>query len=130
MATIERRLHFPEALLGVIGRYAEAIMRNDIEAGAKLVTMEAPAQASQKTTMEHAAGRGPWSSFELIARARLGFQYIAKVRLHGANGDLTLQCRWREEQGAWRIAEIADVGSRSPWLKPEPLPSGRGDANG
>ncbi|HEX4211234.1 MAG TPA: hypothetical protein VHY56_12610, partial [Candidatus Binataceae bacterium] len=51
-----------------------------------------------------------------------GHQYIAKVRFHGSKGDLTLQCRWRQEaDGAWRIAEIADIGLRSPWLKPDPV---------
>ena len=45
--------------------------------------------------------------------------------------ELTLQCRWREaSDGAWQIAEIADIGLRSPWLKPDPGESANRKANG
>lgn len=130
MGAIQRRTHFPDSLMGAIGAYAQAIMRGDENAGSKFVTAEPQALASNRATFERSARQGPWHGFELIARARLGFQFIVKIRLHGPCGDLTLQCRWREEEGIWRIAEIADVGLRSPWLKPDSSAATAGNANG
>ncbi|MGA2410868.1 MAG: hypothetical protein ABSG46_10840, partial [Candidatus Binataceae bacterium] len=72
-----------------------------------------------RAAFERTRNLGPFEEFEVIARAKLGFQYIAKIRLYASEHELTLQCRWREENGAWRIAEIDDIGLRSPWLKPE-----------
>jgi hypothetical protein len=114
---IQRRTHFPDALFSAITAYADAIVRGDKAARARLVTTEPQTQESNRINFERAARLGPWHDFELIARARLGLQYIAKVRFHGDGGELTLQCRWRDENGMWRIAEVADVGMRSPWLK-------------
>jgi hypothetical protein len=116
---IERRIHFPDSLYQAISAYAEATMTGDANAVARMVVAET--LASQCEAFARAAEKRPWDSYELIARARLGHQYIAKVRFHGPHGDLTLQCRWREAAGGgWQIAEIADIGLRSPWLKPPP----------
>jgi hypothetical protein len=126
---IERRVHFPDSLYQAITAYAEALMRGDADAGAKAVA--APALASHREAVACAGDKQPWDGHELLARARLGHQYIAKVRFHGCKGDLTLQCRWRETpEGGWQIAEIADIGLRSPWLKPEPGESVMRKANG
>jgi hypothetical protein len=126
---IQRRVHFPDSLYEAITVYAEAIMKGDADAGSKIVATEAI--ASHKEAFARVAEKQPWNGYELIARARLGFQYIAKVRFHSSHGDLTLQCRWREAgDGAWQIAEIADIGLRSPWLKPGPDESANRKANG
>jgi hypothetical protein len=126
---IQRRVHFPESLYEAITVYAKAVMKGDADAGSKIVAAEA--FPSHQEAFARAAEKQPWDHYELIARARLGFQYIAKVRFHGSQGDLTLQCRWRETaEGAWQIAEIADVGLRSPWLKPDPAESAMRKANG
>lgn len=104
-------------------------MKGDAAAGSKIVATEAI--ASHREAFARAAEKQPWEGYELIARARLGFQYIAKIRFHSSSGDLTLQCRWREAaDGAWHIAEIADIGLRSPWLKPEPGEGVTRKANG
>lgn len=116
---MQRRMHFPDDLMQAITAYAEAIVRGDLEAGSRLVTDTPKAQESHSATFRQAARQGPWRGFELIARARLGYQYIAKVRFKGNGSDLILQCRWRQEDRFWRIAEIAEIGSRSPWLKPD-----------
>lgn len=129
MAPIERRLHFPAGLSEAVAAYADALVRGDAEAGLRLVA--AGALAAHHEAFERAQRMGPYNGFEVIARARLGFQYIAKVRFHASEHDLTLQCRWREENGGgWRIAEIDDVGRRSPWLKPESGAPGTRTANG
>ncbi|HUN58439.1 MAG TPA: hypothetical protein VMU41_10020 [Candidatus Binataceae bacterium] len=126
---VQRRLHFPEGLCAAITAYAEAVLKGDVAAGSESVAAEA--LASHREASARAAEKQPWDGYELIARARLGHQYIAKVRFHGSHGDLTLQCRWRESAGgAWQIAEIADIGLRSPWLKPEPAESLVRKANG
>jgi hypothetical protein len=63
----------------------------------------------------------PFGRDEVIARARLGFHYIVKLRLTGrAGATMTLQNRWhRESGGTWRVIEIEDAGLRSPWTKPD-----------
>jgi hypothetical protein len=126
---IQRRVNFPDGLYEAITVYADSIIKGDADAGPKIVATEAI--ASHREAFARAAEKKPWDGYELIARARLGFQYIAKVRFHGSHGDLTLQCRWREAaNGAWQIAEIADVGLRSPWLKPDAGESAMRKANG
>jgi hypothetical protein len=126
---IQRRVHFPDSLYEAITAYAEAVVKGDAHAASKIIA--ADAIASHRATFTCAAEKRPWDGYELIARARLGFQYIAKVRFHGAHGDLTLQCRLREAaDGTWQIAEIADVGLRSPWLKPDPNESVMRKADG
>jgi len=63
----------------------------------------------------------PIIRFELLARARLAFQYLMKIRFHGPREEsVTLQSRWRlDYEGSWRIVEIEDVSARSPWKKPD-----------
>jgi hypothetical protein len=118
MTAIERRLHFPAALGQAMATYADAIIRGDTEAG--LLWVGPSALETHREAFERAQRMQPFDGFEVIARARLGFQYIMKVRFHGAEHEMTLQCRWREENGGgWRVAELDDVGLRSPWLKPE-----------
>ncbi|HTT74641.1 MAG TPA: hypothetical protein VMF50_01510 [Candidatus Binataceae bacterium] len=129
MSEIQRRVHFPDSLYQAVTAYAESIMKGDMDAGSKLVA--AGAMVSHRETFASAAEKQPWNDYDLIARARLGRQYIVKVRFHGSSGALTLQCRWRESAGSgWQIAEIADIGLRSPWLKPEPGEESMRKANG
>jgi len=129
MRPIERRLHFPAGLNEALTAYANALMRGDADAGLALVAAEA--RADHGAICARAERMRAFDGFAVIARARLGFQYIAKIRFHNPEYSLTLQCRWRDEsQGGWRIVEIADIGLRSPWLKPESEACAVGKANG
>jgi hypothetical protein len=59
----------------------------------------------------------PFDNFETLALAKLGFQYISKLRLSGARGIAKLLIRWKQnEDGKWVIAGAEDISSKpSPW---------------
>ncbi len=51
-----------------------------------------------------------------LARARIGEQHMSKIRFLTDGEPLVMVNRWREENGAWRIADTEDLsGKRSPW---------------
>jgi hypothetical protein len=61
-------------------------------------------------------GQYPFRDFDLLARAKIGMQYMAKTRFHGAHGVSTLLIRWKKLDGTWTIADAEDItGKRSPW---------------
>ncbi len=56
---------------------------------------------------------------EKLALAKVGFQYISKLRFSGGNGGAMRRVlyRWRKEaDGKWLIVAVEDTtGKRSPW---------------
>ena len=115
-----KRTGLPPELEAAVGAYAAALAAGD-ERGVSAFVDERAAEA-ERAMLARAASMRPAGRVEVIARARLGFQYIVKLRLMGAaaGATMTLQCRWhREDGGAWRLIEIEDIGLRSPWKKPE-----------
>ncbi len=113
-----KRTGLPPELEAAVAANAAAMAAGDDRGAAKFVS--AGAEGANGEVMKGAASKRPFGGYEVIARARLGFQYLVKVRLNGSAGDLTMQTRWhREDGGEWRIAEIEDLGLRSPWKKPE-----------
>ena len=54
---------------------------------------------------------------ETLALAKVGFQYISKLRFTGAGAMRRVLYRWRKEADSkWRIAAVEDTtGKRSPW---------------
>jgi hypothetical protein len=68
--------------------------------------------------MRGAGAHRPFERGEPLALARIGAQYVSKIRLHGHNATVTLLVRWRQETdgGRWVIAATEDLsGKRSPW---------------
>lgn len=112
-----KRTGLPQELETAIAAYAAALAAGDQGGAAALVDGRA---AAASAVHARAASRRPFDRYEVIARARLGFQYIVKLRLAGAAGaTMTLQTRWhREDGGAWQLIEIEDLGLQSPWQKP------------
>ena len=118
MAIKVKRTVFPAELADAVAAHATALVAGDDGGAAKFVNDRAAAAFG--AAIKRGASMRPFKGYEVIARARLGFQYIVKVRVHGAAGDLTLQNRWHEEgNGDWRIVEVEDLGLQSPWKKPE-----------
>ena len=65
-----------------------------------------------------------------LGRARIGVQHISKIRFLTDGEPLLMLNRWREEDGAWRIADTEDLsGKRSPWSDIE-VPTALRSANG
>jgi hypothetical protein len=126
-----KRTGLPPELEESVMAHAAAMVAGDEGRAAKFVDDVAKVKSSLITEMvesgairESAKLSGKFTSYEVIARARLGFQYLVKLRLHGDDADLNLQNRWHQTNGGdWRIAEIEDIGSQSPWKKPERNPS-------
>jgi hypothetical protein len=115
-----------------IEAHAHAVLSGDREAAERFVTE---------------SGRGPWhdaigaaeskrplESFEVLARAKIGFQYVAKVRWASARGNVVLQIRWSRHGDGWKIVDVEDLSiKRSPWSDIPPLSavlprSGNGNA--
>lgn len=119
MAIKIKRTVFPAKLADAVAAHAAAMVAGDDSGAVKFVNDRAA--AAFEAAIKRGASMRPFTGYEVIARARLGFQYIVKVRLYGSGDDLTLQIRWHQQgNGAWRIVEVEDLGLRSPWKKPEP----------
>ncbi|HUY28804.1 MAG TPA: hypothetical protein VMV27_15440 [Candidatus Binataceae bacterium] len=59
----------------------------------------------------------PFDSFETLALAKIGAQYMSKLRLSGTRGIARLLIRWKQaDAGAWVIAGAEDISTKlSPW---------------
>jgi hypothetical protein len=111
-----KRTGLPPALEQAVAEHAAAIVAGDDRGAAKFADDRAAAES--EAAIRQAATLGPFGGYEIIARARLGFQYIVKIRLTGSRGDLNLQTRWHRLDGdAWAIAEIENIGLESPWKR-------------
>lgn len=117
MITKQYQTIIPGDLREAVSQQARALIDGD-HAGAE-AWVEAMALEGYRAAAASAGDLRPLQSFELIAYARLGFQFMVKVRFLGAEGKpLTLQVRWREDGRRWRIVEVENLNLRSPWHRP------------
>lgn len=95
--------------------HARAIAAGDLAAAEKFVAE--PAREGHRNAFANAAELRALDRFEILARAKIGFQYMIKVRWFGARGPLTWQNRWSEDgRGGWTLIEAEDMGTkRSGW---------------
>jgi hypothetical protein len=119
MADKQYQTVIPSDLRDAIASHAQAVIDGDGANAEKWV--EGPGLESYRAALAQPAETQPFESFDIIAHARLGFQFIVKVRFHaGNNFKLPLQVRWRKQNGAaWRIIEVENLNSHSPWRKPD-----------
>ncbi|HEY1851648.1 MAG TPA: hypothetical protein VGG60_11530 [Candidatus Binataceae bacterium] len=106
----------PPELALAVAEHAAAFVAGDDHVVAKFADDRAAAESD--ATIRRAAALRPFVRYEIIARARLGFQYMVKLRLCGKRGDLNLQTRWHQVDGVWAITEIENIGLESPWKRP------------
>jgi hypothetical protein len=116
-----------------IDSHARALLAADRDAAGRFVAERA--RESWRDAIGAAESKRPLESYEILARAKIGFQYVAKVRWAGARGLVVLQIRWSQDGDAgWRIVEVEDLSlKRSPWSDIPPLSavlprSGNGNA--
>jgi hypothetical protein len=116
--SFKSRVARPSELLAAVEAYSKALVAGDERTSEAFV---APAAlAAHRAALIRSAAIRPFDQAVTLARARIGFQYIVKIRFTSPRGHLELQNRWREESdGRWRIVEVEDLGLRSPWKKPE-----------
>jgi len=109
----------PADLRDAVRSSAQAVVDGDMARAEGCV--EGPVLDAYRAALESAAQMRPLRSFELLAHARLGLQFIVKVRFQGANGrPLPLQLRWRRQNGnRWRIVEVENLNEISPWRRPD-----------
>jgi len=116
---------FPE-LETAIDRHARAVAAGDLEA-AKAFLSSGENQSHDRFVSKIA--KGAIKEVVKLGRARIGAQHMSKIRFL-TDGELVMVNRWREENGAWRIADSEDLsGKRSPWSDIE-VPAGLRSANG
>ena len=86
------------------------------------------ARESYHAALAAIAPMRPFENFETIALAKLGFQYISKLRLSGAHGTAKLLVRWKPADGGeWVIAGAEDISAKpSPWSDIQHYTSERG----
>lgn len=118
MALRVRRTFVPAELNEAVNAHAAATVANDaVEAGRYIDARTTEAVAA---ALGRAGALRPFMRYEVLARARLGFHYLVKVKFIGRSGDLILQNRWsRSDDGDWRLIECDDLGIKSPWKKPD-----------
>ncbi|HXN87367.1 MAG TPA: hypothetical protein VN867_14935 [Candidatus Binataceae bacterium] len=103
---------FPE-LDKAIGDHARTIVAGDLASAEAFLSDDARESHRQFASK---IANGSIKGFIALGRSRIGFQHISKVRFLTEREPLLILNRWREENGAWRIASTEDLsGKRSPW---------------
>jgi hypothetical protein len=98
-----------------IATHAEAIAAGDAAAAEKFVLPEA-IETHRNASAEIARIAKP-VNVETTALAKIGFQYISKIRFTNGGAMRRVLYRWRKESdGKWAIASVEDTtGKRSSW---------------
>ncbi len=113
-------------LAQAIAAHALAVLAGD--AGAAEGYVASAALEAYRRAMDEAMRVGPFDRHVAPGLARLGTQYISKVRFAGAGGSALMQIRWRRDgETRWLIAEAEYFApGRTPWTgvgRPRPVAS-------
>lgn len=98
-----------------------------LESGAPLGEfIAADARERCRAVMDAVLKDGPLAGFQPVGKARIGFQYMSKIRFTRGGRPVVLLNRWKDENGTWRIAEVTDLSAkRSGWSEAETPASAR-----
>jgi hypothetical protein len=107
---------FPE-LDHAIDAHARAIVAGDLSAARAFLSSSAESSAKEAhDAFVSKIARDSIKEFVKLGRARIGMQHMSKIRFLTGDEPLLMVNRWREENGAWHIAESEDLsGKRSAW---------------
>jgi hypothetical protein len=124
---MKSRVDAPE-LNDAIQAHARALAAGDARAAESHIA--AAVLESHRAIFREHASDNPLGSFEVLARAKIGNQFMSKIRLSGRAGTLTLLNRWiKSADGKWQIAEIDDLSTkRSGWSDIAPLGVSRSES--
>jgi hypothetical protein len=106
----------PPELLEAIAAHARAVLAGDIETAERYVVPGA--LGTYRTAFAEAARLGPFDAYAAPGLARLGTQYISKIRFESACSSALMQVRWTcDKDGArWLVAEAEYFPpGRTPW---------------
>ncbi|MGH9576712.1 MAG: hypothetical protein ACRD3R_04670 [Terriglobales bacterium] len=114
------RVDAPE-LNGLIHAHARALAALDVAAAEPHVA--AGALDAHRSIGRTRLSKGAFERCEVLARAKIGSQFMSKIRLSRGGETLTLLNRWKHcADGTWRIVEIDDLSTRrSGWSDVAPL---------
>jgi len=116
---------FPE-LEDAIDRHARSIVAGDT--GAAKAFLSGANQSHDEFVAK--IRKGTIKNFIKLGRGRIGMQHMSKIRFLTDGDPLLMVNRWRQENGAWRIADSEDLsGKRSPWSDIQ-VPAALRSANG
>jgi hypothetical protein len=116
---------FPE-LDKAIDAHANAIAAGDVPAAKTFLSVANPSHDDFVAK----AAKASVKEVIKLGRARIGAQHMSKIRFLTDGEPLLMVNRWREENGAWRIADTEDLsGKRSAWSDIE-IPTALRSANG
>ena len=87
--------------------HANAVIAGDDRAAEGFVVQSG--LANWRSALAALGEQRPLQEFELLASAKIGQQFIAKTRFHGARGASLLLIRWKEIDGRWMIADAEDI---------------------
>jgi hypothetical protein len=91
-------------LAEAIAAHARTVLAGDT--GAAEGHVAPAALEAYRPAMKEAMRQGPFDRHSTLGLARLGSQYISKVRFAGARGSALMQIRWaRDGERRWVIAE-------------------------
>ena len=123
---IKGHAEFPE-LDKAIAEYANAITSGDLQKAESFLSDGADGSHREFASK---IAKGSIKGFIALGRSRIGFQHMSKVRFLTEGEPLLILNRWRQENGAWRIASTEDLsGKRSPWSDIETPPALKRDSN-
>ena len=110
-----KRVDDTTELRGAIAAHANAIVAGKSVAAEKFAHHDT-IDTYREVAAEIARLSGPLAVKDL-ALARIGAQYISKLRIVGAGAHRRVLYRWRREpEGKWVIAGVEDTtNKRSPW---------------
>ena len=109
---MKEHMEFPE-LEKAIDAHARAIVAGDLQAAKAFLSGNANDSHDQFVAK---IAKGAIKGFIKLGRARIGAQHMSKLRFLTDGEPLQMLNRWRQENGAWRIAGTEDLsGKRSPW---------------
>jgi hypothetical protein len=102
-------------LVEAIAAHARAVLAGDTVAAEDYVSPDA--LEAYRLAMNEAMRAGPFDRHVAPGLARLGTQYISKVRFADARASALMQIRWRREgERRWQIAEAEYFApGRTPW---------------
>jgi hypothetical protein len=100
----------PDALLAALRDLGDALVRGDQDGADRHFS----AEAARPEVLATGHGPGRLATHGVVALARVGRQYLAKLRLEGPGTGAVILTRWRHEQDGWRIVAAEVLGVEAP----------------
>ncbi len=109
--------HKVPGLGDAIAAHARALEAGDAPAAERHVADRA--RDAHRTIVTDLKRKGALKNCRELALAKIGMQFMSKLRLEGGAEEATLLSRWAQDaDGAWRIVGCEDISAlRSPWSK-------------